>query len=174
MVIEMNNENGSVIMTVLLIMAMILFVALSTAKTTTTEMGMVRNKIFYKQNLYMAEAAIKEAARRVELAPDDVLIDRTLKGMMVDVDMLDPANWPGASAVAFDFNDDDITDLNIVNWRGERDTIRYAVVDRGIASGSSLSMAGPGTQVHLYDILGRYDSVSHGQSMVQIQYRKRF
>jgi hypothetical protein len=172
--IEMSNENGSVIMTVMLVMTLVLVVALSTAKTTTTELGMIRNKIFYKQNLYMAEAAAKEASRRVELATDDVLMDRTLKGIMVDVDMLDPANWPGNSAVAFDFNDDNITDLNLVNWRGERNTLRYAVVDRGIASGSSLSMAGASTQLHLYDIFGRYNSTAHGQSMVQVQYRKRF
>ena len=104
------GQKGSIIIPVLMILALLSVVGLTAANTTTTELQIVRNKVVYKQNLYLAEAAVMAEAQRLELTSTADLKAGGVYGVYEDVDMREPANWADNSVTAFDSNDDGVTE----------------------------------------------------------------
>ena len=71
------NQEGSVMFIALMVLVIMTVVGLMMAQTTVTENFIVRNQGIYKQNIYMAEAALMEGLQRfMQLnADDDDIVD---------------------------------------------------------------------------------------------------
>jgi len=160
------NEDGSVLIIALLMLAFLSLLGISSTNTATIEVQIAGNERNFKQNFYKAEAGAMEAALTLENENDEtVLLNHQRDWLHNNNVMTDVTNWD-YDGVGGDDNavtaDDDIDPDN---------TTYFTVVDLGIAPGGSLTMGG--TNLHEYAIYGLYKSTD-GQSLVEVGYRKRF
>ena len=154
----LKNEDGSVLLLAVVILMLLTVMGISATTTSTIEVQIAANDALYKENFYLAEAAVMEAAQRIDDASDnDLLPASTTFSWLTDdtVDMDDP----------------DIMIANSATSSIDPNT-RYGVVCEGIAPGGSLDMASP-TQLYQYAVYGIYSS-NIGQAHISIGYRKRF
>jgi len=66
-ILPVNNQRGSLMFIVLLIMVTLTIAGLMATEDTITENWVARNFAISRQNLYMAEGAAKQAAQRLDL-----------------------------------------------------------------------------------------------------------
>ncbi len=159
----LKNEEGTVMVIALLMLALLTIIGISGTNTAVTELQIVGNDARYRQNFYRAEAAVMEAAQMSENAPVDTLRDRTfntagyewLTGRNVNAsDMTVTANWiAGTNSAAATFAG-----------------TMYSVVEEGVLGGS-LDVSG--TQLYEYTIYGLCN-VNNGESFIEVGYKMRF
>ncbi len=165
---RLSNEEGSVLVITLLMLAFMSILGVSSTTTSTIEVQIAGNDRNFKQNFYKAEAGAMEAALTLENETDTALTNRTpiyLTLFDSTVDMTQSSTW--------DYDDvggDDTADAADANIDPDGTTY-FAVVDVGIAEGSSLSLGS--TNLHEYAVYGLYKSTD-GESLVELGYRKRF
>jgi hypothetical protein len=158
--IRYGGQDGSIMVVVLLLLALLTIIGISASDTTVTELQIVRNDTQYKKNFYTAEAAAIEAAQMLTNFRD---LDQLQDGV--------PA-WMNPSSTYGDFEDTD-------NWGNGNSaaspvdpSARFTVVDRKIARGASLAMTA--RRDHEVAVIGLYDSAGSGQVMIEIGVRKKF
>jgi len=158
----LENERGSALVLVMIIMAVLSIIGISSINTTTTELAIVRNERIYQTNFYKAESAVMEGLQELETASFDQLGDRTfttfvwLKKYDATLDMLDIANWNTATNSSASAN------------LPEAD---YAIVEKGIVVGDSLDMTATS---NMYDYVARGVGYSdNGRVLIEIGYKKR-
>ncbi|MCA1784987.1 MAG: pilus assembly PilX N-terminal domain-containing protein [Desulfobacteraceae bacterium] len=156
------NENGSALLLVMVMMAVLTIMGLSVINTATMENKIARNERIYQENFYMAESAALEGLQLLDLAPGDQLNDKTFSSLVWlkkkdnNLDMTDITNW------------DTTTNAGISNYFPQA---RYAVVQAGIVPVASLDMT---AKSHLYGYVARgYHESNNGRTMIEIGYRKR-
>lgn len=159
---DINNENGSIIAIVLLLIAVLTVIGITSNNTAITESQIVRNETCYKRSFFRAEAAAIEAIQRMEdeadllgTPPSFLLPSTTIDE---DNELLDEADW----------------DLNAqaAGLATPGSELRYIAVYRGVQSGSSLAMGS--AQVHAYVVYGRDQDDCGGDVIVGIGYNKPF
>ena len=159
----LRNEDGSVMLVALLLMAVLTIMGVAAINTSNIEILISSNDRSYKQNFYRSEAAAYEAAQIVEDAVDADLMPATtqytnwLRG--IGTDMTIPSNWNTGNSQVSGIDADANTS--------------YAVIMTGIAGGGSLDMTLP-SQLFEYAIYGLYLNPNTGRSLIGIGYRKRF
>ncbi|MCF8113572.1 MAG: pilus assembly PilX N-terminal domain-containing protein [Desulfotignum sp.] len=164
------NENGSALVLVMIIMAVLTIIGVSVINTATVENSIVHNERIYQENFYLAESAALEAVQQLDLAPDDKLNDKTfssfvwLKKKDDNLDMSDIANWNiTTNAAKLSFN----VDFPLL----PQGDFMYAVVQTGIVPGASLDMTATS---HSYGYVVRgYSESNNGRAMIEIGYQKR-
>ncbi len=62
----LDNHQGSALIIVLIVMAVLTLVGLSTINTASIENRIVRNERVYQENFYLAESGVNEAAQKIE------------------------------------------------------------------------------------------------------------
>jgi Tfp pilus assembly protein PilX len=82
------SEEGSVMVVALIVLAMLTIIGISASNTSTTELQIVRNDLFYRINFYKAEAAAREGAQTVanlaKSSPTEVNPGQTTQSWLVD------------------------------------------------------------------------------------------
>jgi hypothetical protein len=160
----LKNEEGSAIVVALMILMVLTIIGVSSSKTTTVELQIVRNDGIYKQNLYLAEAAAQEAIQRIwnTSRSDPILLEEKAPVWLNTIDMADIDNW-----------DDDGAGGNDTALISSVDPdASLAVVDTGIAAGGSLDISAE-TNVHEFAVFG-LGNRNNGRVFIEIGYRERF
>ena len=155
------NEDGSVIIIALLILAVMTVIGLMSADITVTENYIIRNQGIYRQNVNLVEAAVMEGLQ--ELIQVDANDPANLDPNTDPNDWInsDDAAWTSGSWYDPDFSgmllnannsvvpdmiqDDAAGNITILETRGEDDlgNLRIAVVGWEAAPGASLSATQP-------------------------------
>jgi hypothetical protein len=162
----LNNEEGSVILFSIMILALLMIVSVSSTTTSNTEVQIASNERVYQQNFYMAEGATIEAVEDME-QPNNLedLKDRSLPYVNdPGMDMSDPETWN------FDDADGDDNSELASNALDPEGNTCFSAVYQGVAPGSSLGLGK--TRVHAYQINGMCNN--SGVSMIEIGYLKAF
>lgn len=162
------NENGSVMLIALLIMALLTIIGVSAINDTTTELQIARNDAIYKINFFQADGSARQGVQMLE-------------------DMGTPAAnlIPASSSIAWLQNTDYNPDAQDWEFSGASQNAAqsdfpgargssagYMVEFRGITSGSGKSMTAS-TNLYEYRVYGR-SSYNDGDCMVMTGYRIRF
>ena len=150
------QEQGSVLIVALVVLAVFTLLSVSSTTTTTMEIRISGNENIQKENLYAAEAAAMRGAQDMQDT--------------ADLRAGSPAYLNGITAET----DDPIH--NYSSW--SQQTVpqlpaitAFASVSRGIAPGSSLDMTK--TRVHEYSVYG-WCNRNRNLVMVEVGYRKAF
>jgi len=184
---KLNNEEGSAIVIALIILVLLTMIGITATDNTVIELQIVRNEAIYRQNFYKAEAAVIEAAERMEDQTNTAMLmpSTTTWGWLrnktsVNADMTDITNWKdNADHPNWLDNDgllgpDSESSNNMDVVADLRNNTRYATISNGIAGGASLSMTG-GSNLYSYSIYGLFDSTSgQGRSLILMGYNRRF
>lgn len=156
----LRNEDGSVLVIALVMLALLTIMGISATTTSNIEIQVAVNDEFYTENLYRAEAAAMEGIQRLENIPN-------------------PQENPPAGGW---LNPDDVTENDILGinyWKGGApsppqagitDTLLLAG-SQGIVGSSSLDMGK--SNVNGYTIYGRCER-NNGVVIVGVGYRKAF
>ena len=157
----LKGEDGSVLIVALMILLILTMIGFIATGTTQTEIQISGNENVYKQNLYLADGAGMAGAQMLENETDTtVLKDATLTWLhksLPGAEISSPTNWNPANN-----NSKQATDA----------TNRYLAVHEGIAPGSSLDIGYP-SSLHEFSVYG-CSVRHHGESIVEIGYRRRF
>jgi len=158
---QLKNQNGSAILVAVVTLLMLTVLGLSAIRNTSMELQIAGNSKIYQCNLYAAEGAGQEAARRIENATDTELEGLTFAWLNDHTtDITDSSTWTiGVDSQAAEFDDG----TNI---------IRFSSTDNGVAPGSSLDMSSS-TNLHAFTIYGA-SSQNNGDATLESGYRKRF
>jgi hypothetical protein len=150
------EENGSVMVLALMIMAIVSIIGVLTITTSTVEVQIASYDRNAREIFYRAEGAAMEVAQRIESETDD-LKDRASVEWLNDndVDFTDPDQWTGDQSDPSGALDAD-----------------YAANDMGIAEGSSLDISKE-TNLHRFNVFGLYAS-GKDRKLIEMDYRKRF
>lgn len=160
----LKNEDGSALVVALMILMVVTIIGISSSKTTTVELQIVRNDGIYKQNLYLAEAAAQEAIQMIWniSRSDPILLEDKVPVWLNTIDMKNIDNW-----------DDDGADGNDTALISSTDPdASLAVVDAGIAAGGSLDISSE-TNAHDFAVFG-LGNRNNGRVFIRIGYRERF
>jgi Tfp pilus assembly protein PilX len=163
----LHNEEGSLLVVVIVVLAVLSIVGISTMDKSQVELQIVRNEAVYNRNFYAAEGAAIEAAQTMqnqndsrELLPNTT--SYTWLGDLTDVDWTTQGN-----KIVVDIADvDALADVSTIAHT------EIAAVHRGVASGASMAMTAV-SQVHEYAVFGYYNSAKEGRALIEIGYRKR-
>ena len=156
---DFHNEDGSVLVVVLIMIALLTLMGMSATTNSTLELQIAGAGRDYQESFYKAEAAAMQGGALLEDAEATELTDKTVTGLVGTTDMTLPANWTTSNE---DAGVDGLANL------GET---QYAIMDIGIAGGSSLDMSA--SNLHEYKSLGYHES-KKGRVLVEIGYLKRF
>jgi len=148
-----NNQNGSVMVIALMLMALLTLLGVSAINSATIEIQIAGNERSYKQNFYKAEAAAIEAIQIIQNSNKSQLEAGLIKGIIKDVKMTKNSNW----------NDSN----NYLTSKIDSNSY-YSIVYEGFKPGSP-----PLTQaLHYFLIYGCYRG-SGGVVLIETGYRKR-
>jgi type IV pilus assembly protein PilX len=157
----LNNQQGSALIIVLIVMAVLTLVGLSAINTATVENKIVRNERIYQENFYLAESSVNEAAQKIENETDrDNLLPSSAAWISDDssgLDFKDPGSWMS----------DNSEQAAISNQA------LYSTVSKGVHKGSSLDIGDTNTRLYEYAVFGHGQS-QNGSVIVEIGYLKRF
>ncbi len=150
--ISIDNQNGSVMVVTLLVLALMTIIGVTSANTVVQELFITRNTGLYKQNIYVVESAVNEAIQDLIIRsrgndPDELIPHETTLNWVHNLqeweenNMLDDWYDPESTLRFLDVDGagDPIfrvpisiqnDDLETINIRGEKDDIplRCAVV----------------------------------------------
>ncbi len=165
---HLQNENGTVMVIALLLMAILTILGISAINMSNVDLMIASNERQYKQNFYRAEAAANEAVQLLDDADaDNLMLDDPAKFTWLN----DDAIWPVVSGVE---TIEDPTQWTGTKFATATDNIgRYAVLSKGIAGGGSIDITAP-SQLFEFEVHGQYYRAQGGWSQVVIGYRKRF
>jgi type IV pilus assembly protein PilX len=153
----LKNQDGSVLILGLIMLMLLTIMGVSVSTTSTIEVQIAGNDKFYKQNLYMAEAAALAKAQEMEDDPN--LISN-------------PEVQPQGSVSLDDVRDDSYWEETGNSYESTLDSqARCIPIYEGIAPGSSLDITKP--TVHQYGIYARFKRAS-GRAIVRVGYRRAF
>jgi hypothetical protein len=157
----LGNEDGSVLVIALVMLALLTIMGISATTTSNIEMQVAKNIEFYTQNFYMAEAAAMEAAqelenRNLQTNPPNYLQDI---GVLVDKagSIPDGGYWNANADPSADPDLDDFT--------------QKLSSSEGIVGGSSLDMGK--SSVYGYTVYGRSES-NNSVVIIELGYRKAY
>lgn len=159
---DTGNENGSVMLIALLIMALLTIIGVSAINDTTTELQIARNDAIYKINFFRADGSARQAVQMLENTANpgtDLIPSSSSITWLQDTDYdPDAQDWvSGTNAADSDFAGNDA---------------QYLAEFRGIAGGSGKDMTAS-TNLYEYRVYGR-SSYNGGDCMVTTGYRIRF
>ncbi len=159
-----NNEEGSLIAIVLLLMAVLTVIGISASNTSISESQIVRNETGYKTSFFRAEAAAIEAIQRLE---DEINLDSFPPLYLMPIGTVSDDNELPEAALWKTNGQDSLIAVPTKTF------LRYLAVTRGIQTGSSMAMGE--AQVHSYVVYGREWSDDYGGDViVGIGYTKPF
>lgn len=159
------NQDGSILMITMLVLVLVTLIGFSALKSTDTELDISFNDRCFKQNLYMAEAAVVEVGQLLEMEPDTANLQPATAAGTTRYKVVD--------AAAFDPLSESWDDLNSTASAVFPDgLLRYSVVFQGIAPGESLDMSLTST-LWQYAVFGRSEQCS-GRLDIVVGYRKRY
>ncbi|MBL0712335.1 MAG: hypothetical protein JJV98_01430 [Desulfosarcina sp.] len=159
-------------MTTLMILVLLTLTGIAATRTANTEVTIAGNEAFRNISLYQAEGGAVEAAMKIEAMDDDDLrivnpsLNPDYPGWMTF--HTDISQGDMAEASAWDFSGDADDNAAVSDFQGE---VQFAVVDKGVAGGSSLIMTG-GEQKREYQVYGLSDTRG-GRAMIEVGYRRR-
>jgi len=173
------SEKGSVLLNGLLIVLLVTVIGMAAATTSSLELRISKNQKLYKQNFYLAEAAVIECAKNIEEGEPDDLNGRDPIWLSLPTGLPDfPANFPDgiedpdAYLDAYLANLGDWSDNYSEGVVGMDSASRLLALDEGVAERASLDMTAPST-VHSYLIYGR-SNLGNGQVIIKLGFRRRF
>jgi type IV pilus assembly protein PilX len=157
----LKNDDGSLMIVSVVILVLLTIAGVSATRTSSVEMQIAGNERTYKENLYKAEAAAMESARRLE----DEDLNETLPEWLKGRGYVDEHN--------------DLLDAGFRQSNGEEAEISdstghdaaFLASSEGIASGSSLDLRR--STVHEYAVYG-WGIQGNGLVVVKLGYRKAF
>lgn len=170
----LGNEEGSAIIIAVVLLLVVTVMGIAAINTSTTEIKIYHNEIIYQRNFYQAESAAIEAAKRIEVEKDTNQLrpDSTTYNWVKDKDevktkdMTDTANW------VYEGSEKDNSYPSLFNTDPKYAiNVKYAIVGRGIAKGSSLDVGA--STVHVFSVYGLSES-NNGNVLIEIGYRRRF
>ncbi len=172
------NEQGTAIITALLILMLLTFIGITSTRTTITEKSVIRSDAVFEKSFYLAESAALEGVQRLvnESTPDELLAPlikpgvSNNDGLLVLADAKEPendlANCDSQGDGDIDGNDSfDACELDPGN-----ETYRL-VVQLPISSGSSLGLGS--SRLYSYASYGLTEAQG-GRAMIKIGYKRRF
>ena len=149
----LKNEGGSVAAIALILLLLLTVMGIAVSTTSTIGLQIAGNQKFYKENLYLAEAAALEYAQEME--DDNDLEDNSEILSLSDAfDVHNETHWTTYSTVS-----------NV------HPNAEYVPKYEGIAPGASLDMTKP--TVHEYGIYARCQRKG-GLTIVKVGYRKAY
>lgn len=155
------NERGSALVLVMIIMAVLSIIGVSSINNTTTELTIVRNERIFQENFYKAESAVMEGLQELETASFDQLSDRTfatfvwLKKYNENLDMTNTINWDATNSSA---------SATLPN-------AEYAIVEKGVTGGASLDITATS---NLYDYIAvGHGNANNGEVVIEVGYKMR-
>jgi len=178
----LQNENGTVMVISLLIMAILTILGISAIDTSNVEIQITSNERVYKRNFYKAEAAVIAAAQQLEEATPAQLSDVSNFTWLINtdfnVDTLRYQDTDGTWKALQDGSGDWIdppTANGIVGQVVTGDSSyaksRFVVLE----TTGFIDLTAP-TNMHSYTIYGFYDSNTRdrGRVIVEIGYKRKF
>ncbi len=162
------EEKGSVLPMVLLMLALLTVVGVTSINQSVIESQIVRNDVFYKEHFFLADSAVNEAMQRIMNASDQDL--RTINfswlldssGTSSD-DMEDISNWVFSGAMQ-----------NCVQSTLDPDNNTFiTVIDEG---GDTMDATQPSKHTYTIIALNRVQSTAaknRGQVMIRAAMRKK-
>ncbi|MBU0994754.1 MAG: hypothetical protein KJ737_19855 [Proteobacteria bacterium] len=157
-----SNESGSAIIIAVLVLAALTILGLSATNTSTIEVLLANNDMFYKENVYKAEGVAMEGGQALEDAlPVDLLAFTPEWLNQNTTNMLSLSSWDYDNA-----NNDDTAEGGILP------NTRYAVVFNKIALGSSLDLSAS-TLLREFSIYG-YSRPGNSSAFIEIGYKRRY
>lgn len=165
----LKNEDGAILVIALVLLALLSLLGIAATNTATLEIQIAANDRTYKQNFYMAEAALREAMQRLENSVSDFpsisdprdtdVRDFMKNGNIIDVSKMDLLkDWL--------FQDDNHTDSNLSAFTG------YAAIGPIGAAGAGNMING--AQTITYIVVGFYkkdEEPNRGEVIVDAGYR---
>jgi len=174
------NEQGTAIITVLLILMLLTFVAITSTNTVINEKAMVRSEAVFEKSFYLAESAALEGVQKMENEPKpEKLLASLVKndtsastyGLLYGEDTEKPED----DRIQLADDNSKTSDAELVTNLDPSDidsagTYRR-VIQKPIASGSSLALGSS----RLYDYVSYgYSMANDGRAMIKVGYKKRF
>ena len=160
-----NNEQGSVIVIIMVILAVLTIAGMSTMDRTNVELQIVRNEATYRRNFYQAESAAVEGAQRMENEANSFELRPTTTSW----------GWI-TNSVTINREDDNTTVAGDVAANEQISATLpnagFAAAHQGLAPGESMDMTAT-SQLHEWAVFGHYNSATQGEALIEIGYRKR-
>lgn len=173
----LNNQNGSVIVLVLMVLAIMTVIGIVSSNTIVTENFIMRNVGIHKQNTSLAESALMVGLQEFmqlnngnpnlfDPAASVWINDRNLTNAG-DPEFLINTLWYEATFTQRclnGLNSRNANTLPMLNWRGEdlNDNLRYAVVGWSPVAGMSVTVGGGGPTWRQGRIIAEYVSRDGG------------
>ena len=166
----LRSEGGSVAAIALIVLMLLTVMGISVSTTSTIELQIAGNEKFYKENLYLAEAAALEYAQEMDDDPN-LQTNPNIKpqGSLTPNNIRDDSYWDQAgNSYRSDVEEklDPLADGDDPNIE-----IDYMPIYEGIAPGASLDMTKP--TVHEYGIYARCKRIQ-GRTVVKVGYRRAY
>lgn len=153
----LRTEGGSVAAIALILLLLLTVMGIAVSTTSTIGLQIAGNEKFYKENLYLAEAAALEYAQEMN---DDPNLQTN------------PNIKPQGSLTPDNIRDDSYWDQAGNSYQSPvHSGTRYIPIYEGIAPGASLDMTKP--TVHEYGIYARCKRIQ-GRAIVKVGYRKAY
>jgi hypothetical protein len=177
----LKNEEGSVMLVAMIIMALLLIMGISATNMSSIEMQILRNAIMQKQEFYFTEGGMVEVATDVNLASADrvgTVADRTSEDNTYNITNIDTPviltsteydsdrkENPTAVQVA-NYTDDDWP----VNYSGTGNEYAYRVYFKG--QGPMPKGYGTGFGSYIFDITVRKQNADGVSTIINEGFRK--
>lgn len=171
----LENERGSALVLVMIIMAVLSIIGISSVNNTSTELTIVRNERLFQENFYQAESAAQEGAQQLEITAETILDDRDFQLSWLKSETLaDVNNYTVPSmTVPTAWSVGTNSSASVIS-AGLRGTIQFSVLEGGIAQGASLDMS-QGSNLYDYTVRGMSDDTTNGNGyvIIEVGYKKR-
>ncbi len=173
-----NNEKGSAIVSALLILMLLTFIALAATDTTINEKSMVRSEAIFEQNFSLAESSALEGIQKLanqDKDEVDELLTAKVTAASENKDLLMESEDEGVAEILdiLDTNHDGTIDKNDSLEASElgSDTFRAAVL-LPIDTGDSLSVTATSSRLYRYNSFG-FSEGQNGKVMIRLGYKRR-
>jgi Tfp pilus assembly protein PilX len=154
------NEDGSIILIVLMVLMLVTLMGVSSLTTSTIEMQIAANEKGYKENFYTAEAAVMEGLQRMDLAPaEDLKLNQSTT-----------LSWMNTASYEVDVND--ATDVATHAGAVSTGSGIYYANSQGFTTGTSLGMTGT-SQLYTFEVHGVLDNGTRGRAHIEVGYKRR-
>ena len=164
MTTRLKNEDGSIMVIALLIMAVLTILGISAIDTSNVEIQIAGNDRIYKDNFYKAEAASVAAAQTLENMSAGQLGDISDETWInLPAINIDPDNLQIAST-AWNTGNMDTVDVDLAG-------AQFTVIE----TTGFIDLSAP-SNLHDYKIYGLYNSTGRdrGRVLIEIGYKRRF
>ncbi len=177
---SINNQQGTAIISALLILMLLSFIAITATNTTITEKSMVRSEAIFEKSFFLAESAAMEGLQKLanKSDPNDLLASLATqtgstsdnKDLLVSADANAPHNDEANldTTGAEGFGPEDIANMESSNVGN---ATKRMVVQLPIGSGSSLGLGA--SRLYSYTSFG-FTEANSGRALIKVGYKKRF